>query len=120
MFIYHKDELFAEKVPVREIIQQWGTPCYIYSRAALWEAWQNFHSSHRICYAVKANSNLAVLNLFAQWGAGFDIVSVGELERVIAAGGDSKKVIFSGVGKRSDEMERALEVEIDCFNIESE
>ncbi|MFU8798143.1 MAG: diaminopimelate decarboxylase, partial [Gammaproteobacteria bacterium] len=106
------------------IAQKYGTPCYIYSRSHLTSAYQTFDAAfgghpHQICYAVKANSNLAILNTFARLGAGFDIVSVGELERVIAAGGDPKKVIFAGIGKRTDEIERALQVEIQCFNVES-
>ncbi|MDH5180470.1 MAG: diaminopimelate decarboxylase, partial [Gammaproteobacteria bacterium] len=124
-FEYRGDRLFAEAVPVTEIAQQYGTPCYIYSRATLERHWHAFDNAlgnhpHLVCYAVKANSNLAVLNLFARLGSGFDIVSVGELERVIAAGGDPGKVVFSGVGKRPDEMRRALEAGIHCFNVESE
>jgi diaminopimelate decarboxylase len=112
-------------VPVAAIAEQYGTPCYIYSRATLERHWHAFDQAlgdhpHLICYAVKANSNLAVLNLFARLGSGFDIVSVGELERVLAAGGDPAKVVFSGVGKRADEIRRALEVGIHCFNVESE
>lgn len=118
-------ELFAESVAMTTIAERFGTPTYVYSRAALTEhflAYQNALTdcSHLVCYAVKANSNIAVLNVLAQLGAGFDIVSVGELERVLAAGGDPKKIIFSGVGKQPTEMERALEVGIHCFNVESE
>ena len=118
-------EMFAENVALTTIAEHFGTPTYVYSRAALTEHFLAYHNAladctHLVCYAVKANSNIAVLNVLAQLGAGFDIVSIGELERVIAAGGDPKKVIFSGVGKQPLEMERALEVGIHCFNVESE
>lgn len=118
-------ELFAENVALSDIAQQYGTPCYIYSRKALEEnflAWKNAlgNHPHLVCYAVKANSNIAVLNVLARLGAGFDIVSVGELERVLLAGGDAAKVVFSGVGKLPNEIARALEVGIHCFNVESE
>ncbi len=124
-FDYRDGELYAEQVPVREIAARHGTPCYVYSRATLERHWHAFDRAlqghpHLICYAVKANSNVAVLNLLARLGSGFDIVSVGELERVLAAGGDPARVVFSGVGKREDEMRRALEVGIRCFNVESE
>jgi diaminopimelate decarboxylase len=124
-FSYRNDVLYAEDVPVTDIAARYGTPCYIYSRATLERHWRAFDdalagSDHLICYAVKANSNLAILNVLARLGSGFDIVSVGELERVLAAGGDPAKVVFSGVGKRADEMARALEVGIACFNVESE
>jgi diaminopimelate decarboxylase len=124
-FSYRNGELFAEDVALATIAERYGTPTYIYSRAALTEhflAYQNALSDcdHLICYAVKANSNIAVLNVLAKLGAGFDIVSIGELERVLAAGGDPKKIIFSGVGKQPAEMERALNVGIHCFNVESE
>lgn len=124
-FEYRDNALFAEDVSVRAIAEQYGTPCYIYSRATIERHWHAFNNAlagtkHLICYAVKANSNLAVLNIMAQLGSGFDIVSVGELERVLAAGGDAGKVVFSGVAKRADEMQRALEVGIHCFNVESE
>jgi len=124
-FNYDGDQLVAERVPLSTIAERFGTPCYIYSRATLTRHWQAFDDAfgarpHLICFAVKANSNLAVLNVLARLGAGFDIVSVGELERVLAAGGDPAKVIFSGVGKRADEIRRALEVGIRCFNVESE
>ncbi|MDX2463428.1 MAG: diaminopimelate decarboxylase [Porticoccus sp.] len=124
-FSYRSGELFAEDVALATIAECYGTPTYVYSRAALTEhflAYQNALAdcAHLICYAVKANSNIAVLNVLAKLGAGFDIVSVGELERVITAGGDPKKIIFSGVGKKTTEMERALEVGIHCFNVESE
>ena len=124
-FQYQEHRLYAEDVPVANIAERFGTPCYVYSRATLERHWRAFdtafgHHPHLICFAVKANSNLAVLNVLARLGSGFDIVSVGELERVLAAGGDPAKVIFSGVGKRGDEMRRALEVGIRCFNLESE
>lgn len=124
-FVYRGDELFAEEVAVAAIAERFGTPCYVYSRATLERHWRAFDAAlrghaHQICYAVKANSNLAVLNVLARLGSGFDIVSVGELERVLAAGGDPKRVIFSGVGKREDEIRRALRVGIRCFNVESQ
>jgi len=105
------------------IAERFGTPCYVYSRATLERHWRAFDAAlasrpHLICYAVKANSNLGVLSVLAQLGSGFDIVSVGELERVLAAGGDPSKVVFSGVGKRADEIRRALQVGIRCFNVE--
>ena len=117
--------LHAEDVPLTEIAERFGTPCYIYSRATLERHWRAFDRAfrdhpHLICFAVKANANLAVLDVLARLGSGFDIVSLGELERVLAAGGDPAKVVFSGVGKREDEIRRALEVGIRCFNIESE
>lgn len=123
-FNYRDQQLFAEDVSVSDIAARFGTPCYIYSRATLERHWHAFDQAlgkhpHKICYSVKANSNLAVLNVLARLGSGFDIVSVGELERVLAAGGDPAKSVFSGVGKRADEMQRALEVGIYCFNIES-
>ncbi len=115
----------AEDNDVASLAQRYGTPLYIYSRATLERHWQAFDTAlsdrdHLICYAVKANSNLGVLNLLARMGSGFDIVSVGELERVLAAGGSPDKIVFSGVGKRTDEIQRALEVGIYCFNLESE
>lgn len=124
-FNYQQGQLCAEEVPLAEIATQFGTPCYVYSRATIERHWHAFDDAlgdhpHLICYAVKANSNLAVLNLMARLGSGFDIVSVGELERVLRAGGDPEKIVFSGVGKRTDEMQRALEVGIRCFNVESE
>jgi len=123
-FQYQEHRLYAEDVPVANIAERFGTPCYVYSRATLERHWRAFdsafgHHPHLICYAVKANSNLAVLNVLARLGSGFDIVSLGELERVLAAGGDPGKVVFSGVGKRPDEIRRALEVGIRCFNLES-
>lgn len=124
-FHYQQDRLYIENVPLAEIAQQYGTPCYVYSRAALADGYRRFEEAfaprdHLICYAVKANSNLAILNLFARLGAGFDIVSGGELRRVLAAGGDAGKVVFSGVGKSEAEMRLALEAGILCFNVESE
>ncbi|WP_089724093.1 diaminopimelate decarboxylase [Candidatus Thiosymbion oneisti] len=124
-FQYRGTELHAEDLPVAAIAERFGTPCYVYSRAALERHWRAFddafgNRSHLICFAVKANPNLAVLNVLARLGSGFDVVSVGELTRVLAAGGDVSKVIFSGVGKRGDEIRRALELNIRCFNIESE
>ncbi len=124
-FVYHDDELFVESVPLKQIAEKYGTPCYIYSRAALTKAYQEFDTAfanrdHLICFAVKANSNIAILNLFAQLGSGFDIVSGGELQRVIKAGGDPGKTVFSGVGKSMHEMRMALDVNILCFNVESE
>ena len=117
--------LCAEGVPLTELAERFGTPCYVYSRAALEAAYRDFDDAfaardHLICYAVKANPNLAILNLFARLGAGFDIVSGGELRRVIAAGGDPGKVVFSGVGKSADEIRFALGQGILCFNVESE
>ena len=123
-FNYKNGQLFAEDVPLASIAEEHGTPCYVYSRATLERHYRAFDDAfgdqaHMICYSVKANSNIGILNLLARMGSGFDIVSVGELERVLKAGGDPKKVVFSGVGKRVDEMQRALEVGIRCFNIES-
>ena len=123
-FSYRDGSLYAEDVAVSAIAAAHGTPCYIYSRAALEAAFGEYRQAlagceHLVCYAVKANSNLAVLNVLARLGAGFDIVSVGELERVIAAGGDPAKIVFSGVGKKPGEMARALELGIHCFNLES-
>lgn len=122
-FNYRNDELYAEDVPVQDIVYKYGSPCYIYSRATLerhWHAFDRAFGGHRhlICYAVKANSNIALLNLLARLGSGFDIVSVGEMQRVLAAGGDPKKIVFSGVGKREDEILAALKIGIRCFNIE--
>jgi diaminopimelate decarboxylase len=123
-FPYRDGSLHAENVPVSDIAAAHGTPCYVYSRAALEAAFGEYQGAlsgceHLICYAVKANSNLAVLNVLARLGAGFDIVSGGELERVVAAGADPAKVVFSGVGKQPGEMRRALELGIHCFNLES-
>jgi len=124
-FSYQNDQLCAEDVPLAQIAKQFSTPTYVYSRATLerhYLAYKTAFGDHDnlICYAVKANSNLAVLNILAKLGSGFDIVSVGELERVLKAGGEPEKIIFSGVGKQAHEMKRALEVGIHCFNIESE
>jgi diaminopimelate decarboxylase len=123
-FHYQQDQLFAENVSLGDIAKRFGTPCYVYSRAALTDAYRQFAEAfksreHLICYAMKANSNLAILNLFARLGAGFDIVSGGELQRVLAAGGAANKVVFSGVGKTEAEMRLALEAGILCFNVES-
>lgn len=124
-FDYRQGRLFAEDVSLAEIAERHGTPCYVYSHAALADRYRQFEAGlagrdHLICYAVKANSNLAILNLFARMGAGFDIVSGGELQRVLAAGGNAGKVVFSGVGKTAAEMRLALEAGILCFNVESE
>lgn len=123
-FNYQNGKLFAENVAVDELANMFGTPLYIYSKALLTQYWQAFDNPlkghpHLVCYAVKANSNIAILNLFAKMGSGFDIVSQGELERVLVAGGDPKKVVFSGVAKSETEIKRALEVGIRCFNVES-
>jgi diaminopimelate decarboxylase len=125
VFSHYNGELHAESVPLSRIAAEFGTPCYVYSRAALAAAYQGFDSAfggreHLVCFAVKANPNLAILNLFARLGAGFDIVSGGELQRVLAAGGDAGKVVFSGVGKTAGEMRQALTAGILCFNVESE
>lgn len=124
-FAHYNGALHAESVPLEAIAAKFGTPCFVYSRAALEESFRSFSDACAsrdalICYAMKANSNLAILNLFARMGAGFDIVSSGELARVIAAGGDPRKVVFSGVGKSESEMRTALQAEILCFNVESE
>ena len=124
-FSYKDNNLLVEDASIASVAEKYGTPCFIYSKAALE---QNYHAyekafedqSHLICYAVKANSNLAVLNILSKLGAGFDIVSGGELDRVIAAGGDPKKVTFSGLGKTTQEIYKALDAGIHCFNIESE
>ncbi len=124
-FQYRDNLLFAEDVNLLELANAYGTPCFVYSKAAIEHSYLRFDKAlqswpTRICYAVKANSNLAILNLLAKLGAGFDIVSIGELERVIRAGGDPGKVVFSGVAKRTDEIRRALVSGIHCFNIESQ
>ena len=124
-FNYKDKTLFAENVSVATLAETYGTPCFVYSRATLERHLRAYQTalprlSSLICYAVKANSNLAVLNVLARLGAGFDIVSGGELKRVIAAGGDPRKVIFSGLGKTVKEIEHALTEGIHCFNIESE
>jgi len=123
-FNYKEGRLWAEDVDISANVESWGTPCYVYSRATIERHWRAFDSAlgeraHLVCYAVKANSNLAVLNILAQLGSGFDIVSMGELERVLRAGGEANKIVFSGVGKTAEEMARGLEVGIRCFNVES-
>jgi diaminopimelate decarboxylase len=123
-FVRFNGELWIERVPLAQVAARFGTPCFVYSRAALERAWDEFDAAfagvpHLVCYAMKANSNLAVLNLFARRGSGFDIVSGGELARVLAAGGDPAKVVFSGVGKSEAEMHAALDAGILCFNVES-
>jgi len=124
-FQYRSGVLCAESVPVADIAACYGTPCYVYSRATITRHWRAFDDAlqgfdHLVCYAVKASSNLAILNLLARLGSGFDIVSGGELARVLAAGGDSSKVVFSGVGKSEAEIRTALSAGIGCFNVESE
>ena len=124
-FNYRSGELFAENVAVEDIARRFGTPAYVYSRATLERHYRAYDDAlagrpHLVCYAVKANSNIAVLNVLARLGAGFDIVSAGELERVIRAGGDPAKTVFSGVGKQRWEMRRALEAGVRCFNVESD
>ncbi|AOT09987.1 diaminopimelate decarboxylase [Pseudoalteromonas luteoviolacea] len=123
-FQYQNNELYAEQVAIKDIAAQYGTPCYVYSRKTLERHYRAFTDAaaqhkHLVCYAVKANSNLAVLNVLANMGAGFDIVSQGELARVLKAGGDAKKVVFSGVAKTQQEIIYALEQNIKCFNVES-
>ena len=123
-FEYRNGELHAEGVALSSIAEQYDTPCFVYSRAAIEQAYDAWDSAlegvpHLVCFAVKANSNLGVLNLLARRGAGFDIVSGGELERVLAAGGEPSRIVFSGLGKTAAEMRRALEVGIHCFNVES-
>ena len=122
---YRGTKLFVESVSLDKISQEFGSPCYVYSRAALTNAYRELDTAfaernHLICYAVKANSNLAILDLFTRLGSGFDIVSEGELRRVLKVGGDPQKIVFSGVGKSSDEMRAALLANILCFNVESE
>ncbi|MDX1505787.1 MAG: diaminopimelate decarboxylase [Spongiibacter sp.] len=124
-FHYQNGSLYAESVSLSDIAAEYGSPCYVYSRNYLEQRFLEYSNAlegqdHLVCYAVKANSNIAVLNVLARLGAGFDIVSVGELERVLAAGGKAERVVFSGVGKTKAEMRRALEVGILCFNVESE
>ena len=123
-FQYKNEQLYVEDLPVKQLAEEFGTPLYIYSRATLERHWHAFDSAlgdhpHLICYAVKANSNIGILNVMAKLGSGFDIVSQGELERVLAAGGEASKVVFSGVAKSRAEIMRALEVSIRCFNVES-
>ncbi len=124
MMQYRAKQMMIEHYPIQTAVAVWGSPLYLYSQAAIENNWHRFekgckNKNHLICYAVKANSNLSILRLFASLGAGFDIVSQGELERVLIAGGDPQKIIFSGVGKTTQEIERALEVGIYCFNVES-
>ncbi len=124
-FTSRNGELYAEDLPVREIAQRHGTPCYVYSRATLERHFRAFDDAlagadHLVCYAVKANSNLAVLQVLAKLGAGFDIVSGGELKRALRAGGEPSRIVFSGVGKIESEMREALAAGIFCFNVESE
>ena len=121
---YQQDVLCIENVDVNSLVKTYGTPLYVYSKQAILDAYHDYADSfaavdHQICYAVKANSNLSVLKVLAQAGAGFDIVSVGELQRVLAAGGDASKVVFSGVGKTLADIETALQAGIGCFNVES-
>ena len=123
-FDFKNGTLHAENVALNQIATDFNTPCYVYSKAALTAAFNNFQAgllgtNHLICFAVKANPNIAILNTFAKLGAGFDIVSGGELARVLAAGGDPQKIVFSGVGKTADEMRAALDAGIFCFNVES-
>lgn len=123
-FNFKNNELFAEEVSISDIATQYGTPLYVYSRATIERHWHAFDQAagtqkHLICYAVKANSNLAILNTLAKLGSGFDIVSMGELARVLEAGGDPQKVVFSGVGKSDSEIRYALNIGIYCFNVES-
>ena len=124
-FTYKDGQLFAEDVSLLEIAEQYNTPCYVYSNNTIQSRYLEFDSAftsgkYLLCYAVKANSNISILNILARLGSGFDIVSIGELFRVLEAGGDPMKVVFSGVGKREDEMKFALEQNIKCFNVESE
>lgn len=124
-FNYKGDDLYCEDVAINELAETYGTPLYVYSRATLERHWHAFDQAlagrdHLVCYAVKANSNLAILNLLVRLGSGFDIVSGGELQRVVRAGGDPDKIVFSGVGKLPEEMEMALNCGIHCFNVESE
>ena len=124
-FQYKNNQLMAENLPVKQLTEQFGTPLYVYSRATLERHWHAFNNAfgehpHLVCFAVKSNPNIAILNVMAKLGSGFDIVSQGELERVLAAGGDAGKVVFSGVAKSRQEIARALEVNIRCFNVESE
>ena len=123
-FQYKNEQLYVEDLPVKQLAEEFGTPLYIYSCATLERHWHAFDSAlgkhpHLICYAVKANSNIGILNVMAKLGSGFDIVSQGELERVLAAGGEASKIVFSGVAKSRAEIMRALEVGIRCFNVES-
>jgi len=123
-FEYKQGRLYCEDVAVETLAETYGTPLYVYSRATLERHWHAFDNAladfdHLVCYAVKANSSLAVLNLLARLGSGFDIVSGGELQRVLHAGGEARRIVFSGVGKQADEIEAALDADILCFNVES-
>ena len=122
-FHYSNQVLHAEAIPITHLLAKYGTPCYIYSKASLHRQWcrfkQLFQNPQQICYAVKANSNLSILAILAKWGAGFDIVSGGELARVLLAGGNAKQTVFSGVGKTSEEIKTALRANISCLNVES-
>ncbi len=123
-FRYRDGRLYAESVALEAIAERFGTPCYVYARATLERHWRAFDEAldehpHRVCYSVKANSNLAVLDVLARLGSGFDIVSEGELERVLAVGASAARVVFSGVGKGAEEIERALAAGVHCFNVES-
>jgi diaminopimelate decarboxylase len=124
-FTQRNGELYVEDTPLSAVAERFGTPCYVYSRAAFTQQYLSYAQAlgahpGMICYAIKANSNLAILNMLAKLGAGFDIVSGGELERVLRAGGNPSRIVFSGVGKTAEEMARALDVGIFCFNVESE
>ena len=124
-FLYRRDELHCEGVPLRRLAERFGTPLYVYSHSHIVGQHQALDRAlrgveHLLCYAVKANSNLAVIRTLAEAGSGFDIVSGGELYRVVQAGGDPRRCVFSGVGKTRDEIEYALRLGIDCFNVESE
>jgi diaminopimelate decarboxylase len=124
-FEYRQGKLYCEDVPIETLAETYGTPLFVYSRATLERHWHAFDQAlaaydHLVCYAVKANSSLAVLNVLARLGSGFDIVSGGELQRVLQAGGEAKRIVFSGVGKQTDEIEAALIADILCFNVESE
>ena len=124
-FHYFNDHYLAEEVPLAEVAEAIGTPCYVYSRATIERHWRVFDAAfgqypHKVCYSVKANSSLAVLDLLARLGSGFDIVSGGEMERVLRAGGGPSDVVFSGVGKSKSEIRRALQIDVGCLNLESE
>ncbi|QEH44804.1 diaminopimelate decarboxylase [Aggregatibacter actinomycetemcomitans] len=124
-FQYQHEQLMVENLPVKQLAEEFGTPLYVYSKTALERHWYAFENAfgnhpHLVCFAVKSNPNIAILNIMARLGSGFDIVSQGELERVLAAGGEAHKVVFSGVAKSRREIARALEVGIRCFNVESE
>ena len=123
-FEYRQQQLMIEDCAIKDLAHEFGTPLYIYYKKALQQRWQELQKAFSgtpflPCFAVKANSNIAILQLLASWGAGFDIVSIGELERVLQAGGDAAKVMFSGVAKREDEIRRAIIAGIGCINVES-